>query len=111
MLLSVKERIVLGMALENAQGDFRTLKQLRVFREELGFEDAEQAQLKMVATDGGVKWDLTVESDKDIEIGESITEVIIRQLKALDANKTLTDQQYDLYEKFVEKPDEAATEE
>lgn len=103
MYLSVKERLVLISVLPQ-EGDFLTIKSLREVREALSFTETEQVSLKFSNENGVLNWD---EPDKDnpsrqpIEIPNSVHDLIVDAFKALDEQKKLTDDHFDLYELFV----------
>lgn len=106
MELTVKERIVL-LNLVPKEGDFKTLKQIRKFREELGFDEDENLLLNFKpGAEGTITW---TEPDaengnlyrKDIQIVDSIMELIVDALVQADKGKKLNNDTYDLYEKFV----------
>ena len=45
--------------------------------------------------------------DKNVIMGEIVTQMIVKKLKELDGKEELTEQHYSLYEKFVEPPVQA----
>jgi len=106
MKLSVKERLIL-LGILPPQGDIASLKIVRKLREDLGFSEKEQKKIKLIivpgATDqeGGYRWDGEIE--KDVEIGEKATDIIVKSLTDLSSKGQLHIDQLDLYEKFVEK--------
>jgi hypothetical protein len=107
MELNVKERIVL-LGLLPKEGDFKTLKQLREFRESIAFSDQERELLKFVTPpNGGVNWTEPGDADdkefytKDVKIRDSIMELIVDALVNTDKAKRLNDDTFDLYERFV----------
>ena len=101
MELGVFDRLLLLNILPK-EGNYTTLKIVRVLREELSFSEAEHKALKFVWSDGpGVKWKTAAEKPKDVPIGEKATDIIVETLKLLDKNKKLTEQHMSLYERFV----------
>lgn len=101
MILTVAERVsLLGILPE--QGDFVTLKIVRKLREELSFSEEEIKILNLVSQDGQVRWEGEKDPNKDVQIGEKATDVIVEVLKKLNNDKKLIQQQYSLYEKFVD---------
>lgn len=103
MKLNVHDRIVLLSVLPIA-GDFLTLKIVRQLRESLSFSEQEIATLKIQNDGQQVKWDAEVEPNKDVQIGEKATDIIVAALKKLDEDKKLDQGTFGLYELFVEKP-------
>ena len=115
MILSVLERLVL-LNLLPKEGDFTTLKLVRVAREDLSFNDIENQRLKFKSTGGPdgkgqVNWDMEASKEllRDFTIGEMMTIKIVEALKKLESDKKLTDEQFTLYEKFVEPPPASVT--
>lgn len=105
MELTVLERLVLLNVLPK-EGDFTTLKLVRVAREALSFNDIENQKLKFVQDGEQVRWDEAAgrELTRDIELGEMMTIKIVEELKKLESEKKLRDDHFTLYEKFVENP-------
>jgi len=111
MKLSVLERLVL-LNLLPKEGDFTTLKLVRVAREDLSFNDIENQRLKFQSLEGpegkgSVQWDMEVAKElanREFQIGEMMTIKIVEELKKLESDKKLTDEHFTLYEKFVESP-------
>ncbi|MHC4214845.1 MAG: hypothetical protein ACYSWP_15900 [Planctomycetota bacterium] len=107
MKLTVKERIIL-LGVMPKEGDFKTLKQIREARESLSFDDHENKALNFVTDpNGNVRWSEPGAEDgefytKDIEISDTVMEIIVAGLKALDEQKKLNTDTFEIYERFVE---------
>jgi len=99
MKLSILERILLSQLLP-AQGTFQTLKLLRVLKEDLSFTEAENKTLEFKQDGDTLQWK---ENGKQVEIkiGDTMNEIIVKELKELDESAKLTDQHFSLYEKFI----------
>lgn len=112
MELTVKERIVL-LNIMPKEGDFKTLKQLREFREKLAFTDEENKMLNFASgKEGFINWTEPVDGEFykiEAPISDSVMAVIVEQLQSADKQKKLNDDTFALYEKFVE-PIDAVTE-
>lgn len=103
MKLDVMERIVLSGLLPQ-EGNFKTLKLLRVLREDLSFNDIENQKLKFVQEAEQVQWNDVGARDigeVEISIGEIMTETIKDKLKEMDEKKELKNDYFSLYEKFI----------
>lgn len=100
MLFDVAERLTL-LNLLPREGNFITLKLLRELRESLSFTDKEVAQFKVKAANDRITWDNSASVDKEILIGDTMTNVIVEVLTKLDKAQKLADAQMGLYEKFV----------
>ena len=104
MELTVKERIVL-LGIVPKEGDFKTLKQIRKFREDLGFSDDENKTLDFKTIPNvGVNWNEPVDGEfykKDVKITDSVMELIVDALEQADKGKKLNNDTFDLYERFV----------
>ena len=105
MELTVLERLVL-QALLPKEGNYTTLKLLRVCREALSFDDLENKRLEFFQDGDQVRWNEAAGRTivKNIEIGEVMTLEIVASLKKLEEEKKLRDEHFTLYEKFVESP-------
>ena len=111
MLFNALERITLLDVLPR-EGNFQTLKMLRVFREDLSFDEQENKDLKMQAQPDlntgmiSYKWDSAGDKPKEIRVGEKMRDVICDTLKDMDRRGKLTEQHMGLYERFIEHPEE-----
>jgi hypothetical protein len=114
MNLTLSERFVL-IGILPAEGNFLTMKRLRELREALSPSDAEQKEFGIKEIKdaegrktGGLSWDSTHSAiERVIEIGESMTDLIVKVLKKLDDTNKLGLTHLTLYEKFVERKGEA----
>ena len=100
MILNVKERLLLSGILPK-ENNFITLKIVRKLQENLSFNEDELKLLEFKMEANQIKWNQEVEQEKEIEIGEKATDIIVEALKELDKNKKLTNDHFELYEKFV----------
>ena len=102
MKLSVKDRLVLINILP-AQGDFKTMKYLRKYREALSFSEEEQEALNFKNDEktGLVNWEAEKVDDKEIVAKKPVAKVIRETLEKLDKDEKLTSDTMDLYEKFI----------
>jgi len=99
MKLSVLERLV-AQSLIPKEADFTNLKLIRVAREKLSFDDAEQKTLNFRQESGQMVWNNGV-PDQEIDLGETVTSMIVKELKRLDESNKLTMDHLGLYEKFI----------
>ena len=99
MKLTVLERILASQALPD-QGTFANLKLLRVAKESLSFTEEENKSLNFRVTGDNTQWDDTL-GEVEIELGEVATEAISKSLKKQDDDGELRNEQFSLYEKFI----------
>jgi len=99
MKLSVLERLLVQGLLPE-KGSFTNLKLIRVAREALSFDDAENKALDFKQEGDQLRWTEGA-SEKDINLGEIVTEMIKKKLKELNDKEELEPKQFTLYEKFV----------
>lgn len=111
MLLKVGERMALQGILAASEGNFVTLKLVRELRESLSFDDAEMEKYDVEQRDGQVKWNSAKDEGKEIEIGETMRNVIVVGLKALNDAEKLREAHMGVYEKFVEPGQQPAHQE
>jgi len=101
MKLDVKQRLVL-LAILPKEGDFTTLKIVRGLREDLSFTESEHKDLQFAQHDNGLlQWQVAADKEVEIAIGEKATDIIVEALKKLNADRKLTEDHYQLYEKFI----------
>lgn len=98
MKLSVLERVVLFNLLPR-EGNFATLRAVRQLREAISLTDEERKAFGVRVDGDTITWERS--EPKEIGISESDGELIVQRLKALDAAEKLTEQHYELYERFV----------
>jgi len=86
------------------EGNYTDIKIVRKLREELSFDEAEQAALQLTLGEGGaVKWKPEADLPKEIEIGPRAKVIIEDLLKKLDKEGKIKEEHLSLYEKFVEE--------
>lgn len=103
MRLTLHERYALSGLLP-VQGNFLTMKRLRELREALGATEAEKKEFAIIEEDGRIGWDAAHnQTEREIEIGESMTDLTATTLKKLDDEGKLGVAHVSLFEKFVEK--------
>ena len=102
MKVSVLERLLIQNLLPE-KGSFTNLKLMRVARESLSFDEAENKALKFVQDGEQLRWEDNAVGDKEIKLGEVVTEMIKKELKALNDKEELKPAQFTLYEKFVDR--------
>ena len=105
MELNVVERLLIAGLLPE-KGSFTNLKLIRVAKENLSFTDEEHKVLNFSQTPGPdgqsmTKWEDGIVGEKEIKIGEVVTEMIKKQLRELSEKEELLPQQESLFEKFV----------
>ena len=100
MELKVFDRLML-LNIIPVEGNFVTLKIVLQLRQALSFNEEEVKRLEIRQNEGNVTWNRIADEPKEVEIGEKATDIIVEALKELDKQKKLTEQHYELYEKFV----------
>jgi len=102
MKLNVFERLVL-LPILPAEGDFLTLKIMRELKESLSMSQTDLDEFEIKQAGEQVTWNEKGNEEREIEIGEKATEIVIDSLKKLDKEKKLTDRHFTVYEKFVKE--------
>lgn len=100
MRLTVAERIVL-LGILPREGNYLTLKIVRKLRESLSFTEEEHQKYRLRQEEGRILWDVAVEQEAEVPIGEKASDIVVEALKRLDKEGKLTDQDFTLYEKFI----------
>lgn len=105
--LQITERLKLSDLLMTEQDSYARLKIIREFREDLSFSEDEQKAVEykeVPAPDGKPGsysvWDKDKDLGKEFVIGEIMLEIICNKLKKINDSKTLSQDQFDLYEVF-----------
>jgi len=102
MLLTVKERIVLGQALIGVRGNLTELRIIRQLREDLSFSEEEHKELNIQIEGDGIFWNTEGEQPKEIEIGDVARKIIVNRLRELNAQHILNEDHLDIIDKFPE---------
>jgi len=105
MKLTVLERIIV-QSLIPKEGNFLNLKLIRKAKESLSFTEEENKVLNFrVVGEGDARqtvWD-NADIEVDIDLGETVSGMVVKELKRLDEAGKLTSDQITVFEKFVEK--------
>jgi len=104
--LKVTERLMLMNLLAPIEGNITTLRIVRGLQEKIGFSDEENVALAFHREGKFLGWTETADVPTEIDIGPGAKAIIASQLKSLNAQRALTMQQFDLYERFVEDESE-----
>ena len=102
MELNVLERLLV-LNLLPKEGTFTNLKLLRVARENLSFTEEENKVLKFKQENDQIVWINDAVDAKEIELGEVVKELIVKELKKLDKEEKLKDEFLSLYSKFIKE--------
>ena len=102
MKLNVRERLV-ALNLLPQEGTFTNLKLIRVAREELSFNEAENKALKFQQKDNQLMWNPKAETIKEINLGEMVSLMLVDALKKLDTDGKLREEHFSLYEKMIKQ--------
>ena len=100
MKLTVLERLMIQNLLPE-KGSFTNLKLVRVAREALSFDELENKRLNFQQDGEQLRWNEDSVGEKEIPIGEIVTEIIKKSLRDLDQKEELTVQQTSIFEKFL----------
>lgn len=106
--LTVKQRIDLQSILPQ-QGDFTTIKMVRMLREELSFSQKEHESMKFKShPNGSVEWNVKAAEMciKEVEIPGTIVSIIKETLEKMNTSKQITEAHLDFYEMFMDLPPE-----
>ena len=101
MKLTVLERLMIQNLLPE-KGSFTNLKLVRVARELLSFDELENKALNFQQDGEQLRWEDNAVGEKEIVLGEVVSEMVKKTLKELDEKEELKPEQFTLYEKFVE---------
>jgi len=108
MKLNLLERFTILKILPQ-EGNFATLKILNNLKSVLSpsEEEFKEFEIKPHVVDGKqtdkIVWNAKGQEEREIEIGEKATDIIIESLKDLDKSKKLINEHFSIYEKFVKE--------
>jgi len=101
MKLSVLERLLVQGLLPE-KGSFTNIKLMRLAMETLSFDEAENKALGFRQEGEQTIWNDGAVGEKEVIIGEVVSNMVKKALKELDEKEELKPEQFTLYEKFVE---------
>ncbi len=104
MKLNVPERLVLIQILSTIKTDIVTWAVVENVNLNLGLQDKEFKEFDIQQAEGQITWNQKGIQEKEIEIGEKVTEIIIEELTRLnDAKPPQLEQRHvSVYKKFVQ---------
>jgi len=102
MKLNVFERLILLQILP-AEGNFVTLRIVKDLKGIVALSETDFKEFEVTQVGEQVKWNAKGNEEREIEIGEKATDIVIESLKKLDKEKKLTERHFTLYEKFVKE--------
>ncbi|MCK9603006.1 MAG: hypothetical protein M0R66_01295 [Candidatus Omnitrophica bacterium] len=108
--LNVQERLT-AMSMLPPEGNVAILRTLRGLVKKLGLTDAEFKEYEIVQDGVNLKWNEAGTKGKEFEFGMMETKIIADELIKLNEQKKLKPAQLSLYEKFVEDPPKAVSNE
>ena len=104
MKLMLLERLKLLQVLPS-EGSFVTLNIITDLRKSLAPTEDELKEFELVEKDGQLSWNDKGREEREIQIGEKATDIIVKALKQLDSEGKLTAHHLSIYEKFVVNKD------
>jgi len=102
MKLNIFERLVL-LPILPAEGNFVTLKIVKNLKENIALSESDFKEFEIKQEGEQINWNEKGNEEREIEIGEKATDIIIESLKKLDKESKLTERHFTLYEKFVKE--------
>ena len=103
MKMNVMERII-ALGLLPKEGNFASLKSLRVAKETLSLTPEEVEEFKFkIDENGDAHWNQLGREERPINLEEFAIEAVKSKLKEMDEDSKLEEMHVSLYEKFVEK--------
>lgn len=100
MKLSLFERFTIQNILPQ-EGSFLTLKILNSLKLSLAPSEEEIKEFEIKPEGNLLTWNKKGKEEKEIEIGEKATDLIVDALKDLDKKAKLTNEHFSIYEKFI----------
>ncbi len=103
MKLNVSERLTLVQVLQAYVGNFVTLGITHELTSILVLKDKEFKEFGIVQEGTQVTWNEKGAQEREIEINDTATNIIVEELTKMNQANRLGQQHYSLYQKFVEK--------
>jgi len=106
MKLNLIERFTILKILPQ-EGNFATLKILNNLRLSLApsEEESKEFEIRPEVMEGEqatkIVWNTKGQEEREVEVGEKATDIIIESLKSLDKSKKLNNEHFSIYEKFI----------
>jgi len=100
MKLNVLERVT-ALRILPLEGNFATLKIVNNLRMALSLTEEEYSEFEVKQDGTQATWNAKGAEEREVNIGEKATDIMVEALKALDKEKKLTNSMFSLYEKFV----------
>ena len=104
MKLNLLERFKILKTLPQ-EGNFSTLKIVRHLQESLSPSEEEYKEFGIKQDGEQLTWTEKGLEEREIDIGEKATDIIIEALEKLDKDGKLTPQHISIYEKFIKNKD------
>lgn len=103
MKLNVHDRLILIQVLSGIKTDWLTWDMVTKVNSNLSLKDKEFKEFGINQVEGQVAWNEKGLEEREVEIGETVTDIIVDELKRLnDAKPPLLEQKHlSLYKKFV----------
>ncbi len=101
MKLNLGERIT-TLSILPKESSFATLKIARDLQGVLAPSEEEIKEFEVSQEGQQIKWNAKGVEEKEIEIGEKATDLVVEALKELDTQKKLTARHLTLWAKFIE---------
>ena len=98
MILNIPERIALFGILPEKE-NFVTMKIVKDLRSNLLLSEEDIKEAEVTLEGEQMFWKKMIE--KDVQIGEKATDIIVTALKKLDSEKALEERHMPLWEKFI----------
>lgn len=99
MKLNLNERFAIQQILPQ-EGNFATLKIINDLKMVVAPSEADWKEFGIHQVGEQLKWNGKGKEEREIEIGEKATDLIVEALKKLNDEEKLTQNQFTIYEKF-----------
>jgi hypothetical protein len=100
MKLNLLERIMILNVLPK-ESNFITLRIVKDLEKSLSFTEEEIKEYSIKQEGQNINWNIEGNVEKEIQIGEKATDIIVESLKKLNEQNKLTMQFFSTYDKFI----------
>jgi hypothetical protein len=100
MKLNLLERILI-LGILPKETNFVTLRIIKDLEKSLSFTEEEIKEYNIRQEGQNINWNIEGNVEKEIQIGEKATDIIVESLKKLNEQNKLTMQFFSTYDKFI----------
>jgi len=99
MEFTIQERVILDAVFPKVQGQIETVRDAAWFKKDIALSLQEKLEANFRVENDSQVWDK--ELSKEIEVTDSVKDIIIAVLQMMDTKKMITEECLSLWDKFI----------